>query len=366
MATTETRPEAATGAKASLTLIDCDVHQSFRTARDLAPYLSEPWKSRYEDGGPGFGSSGYYSEVGVMRRDAVPNDGGPAGSSPEFTARELLDRYDIDYGILNSAGILGISGSTDPDYAAALATAYNDWMIDVWLAADDRYRGSLVVSTLDAQLAAREIDRVGGHPRIAQVLMSSAARSPLGQRQYHAIYEAAERNGLPVAIHPGSEGAGVTNPPTAAGYPSRYIEWHTLLSTNFQAHLVSLVTEGVFVKYPDLMFVLVEGGVAWLGPLMWRLDKNYKALRAEVPWLTERPSDYIRGHVRLTTQPIEEPDRPEHLLQMFEMIDAAHLLMYASDYPHWDFDDPVAAFSRVPADLKRRIFVENARELYRL
>lgn len=366
MATTETRTEPAGQSSTALRLIDCDVHQSFRTPRDLAPYLREPWKSRYLDGGLGFGTSGFYSEVGVMRRDAAPAEDVPAGSSPVFTARELLDRYRIDVGILNGAGILGISGSTDPDYAAALAAAYNDWMVDVWLSSDDRYRGSLVVSTLDAQLAAREIDRVGGHPRIVQVLMSSAARSPLGQRQYHAIYEAAERSGLPVAIHPGSEGAGVTNPPTAAGYPTRYIEWHTLLSTNFQAHLVSLVTEGVFVKYPGLRFVLVEGGVAWLAPLMWRLDKNYKALRAEVPWLTERPSDYIREHVRLTTQPIEEPDRPEHLLQVFEMIDAARVLMYASDYPHWDFDDPVAAFSRVPGDLKRRIFVENARELYRL
>jgi predicted TIM-barrel fold metal-dependent hydrolase len=100
--------------------------------------------------------------------------------------------------------------------------------------------------------------------------------------------------------------------------------------------------------------------------VMWRLDKNWKALRSECPWLTQKPSEIIVEHFRLTTQPIEEPDDDKHLLQIFEMMDAAHTLMFSSDYPHWDFDSPQQAFPRLPADLKRRIFAENARELYGL
>jgi predicted TIM-barrel fold metal-dependent hydrolase len=150
------------------------------------------------------------------------------------------------------------------------------------------------------------------------------------------------------------------------GYPTHYIEWHTCLSHAFQAHLVSLLTEGVFERFPSYRVVLVEGGVSWLAPLIWRLDQEWKALRSEVPWVRRRPSDYLRDHVRLTSQPLERPDDDRHLLQMLEMMDAEHLLLFSSDYPHWDFDSPRHAFPMLPERLHRRVFEENARELYGL
>jgi len=102
------------------------------------------------------------------------------------------------------------------------------------------------------------------------------------------------------------------------GYPTHYIEWHTCLSLAFQAHLVSLLTEGVFERFPNFRIVLVEGGTAWLPGLMWRLDAEWKALRTEVPWMKRRPSEYLRDHVRLTTQPVEQPDNDRYLLQHLE------------------------------------------------
>ncbi len=347
-------------------IVDCDVHNAFRSYLDLLPYLADVWKPRVTATSYGGVPSGYFSPVGVMRRDARPDDGSPEGSSPELTGVQLLDAYGIEYAILTGSDILRVSTMTDPDYAAALASAYNDHLIATWLEADPRFLGAMIIATQDPRQAAKEIDRIGDHPRIVEVMMSGATRVPLGQRQYWPIYEAAERHGLPVAIHPGTEGSGIANPPTAAGYPSTYLEWHTDLSQNFMAQTVSMVCEGVFVQFPKLMLVLVEGGIGWLPHLMWRLDKNYKALRSEVPWLTRLPSEYIKEHVRLTTQPIEEPANPEHLLQIFEMVDAGRTVMYSSDYPHWDFDDPFWAFRFVPDDLKRRIFAETARELYKL
>lgn len=358
MSTPESRRE--------LNLIDCDVHQTFRDHRELLPYLNETWHYRVSAGGFGAPASGYWSPVGVLRRDATPKAGGPAGSDLATMQEQLLDAYGIDHAVLTGAGILGISLMTDPNYATALASAYNDHLVDHWLSKDKRLLGSILIANQDPIAAAREIDRMAAHPQMVQVIMSSGARMLYGQRFFHPIYEAAERNNLPVAIHPGTEGAGIAYPPTPAGWPGTYLEWHTLLACNFMSHLVSLVVEGVFEKYPRLRFVLVEGGVSWLAPIMWRLDKNYRALRMEVPWLKRMPSEYIMEHVRLTTQPVEEPPNPEHVRQLFDMMDAPKILLYSSDYPHWDFDSPTAIFRNLPEHARKRIFVENARELYNL
>ncbi|MCQ6557124.1 amidohydrolase family protein [Paenibacillus mendelii] len=351
--------------KQPINIIDCDVHNSLRSHMDLVPYMPDAMKRRLIESGTGALYSGYYSPVGVPRKDATPPGGGPAGSDPGFLVEQLIDQHRIDYCLLTGS-MYDASSGHDADYAAAIISAYNDFMLDHWIGKHHSFKGTIAVSTLDPHLAAREIDRMGPHPDMVAVIMSSAARMPYGQRFYHPIYEAAERQGLPVMIHPGTEGAGSTNGPTAAGYPSYYLEWHTCLSQNFMAHLVSLVCEGVFEKYPNLKFVLVEGGVAWLPHLMWRLDKNYKALRAQVPWLKKLPSQYIREHCYLTTQPIEEPERPGDLITLFNMIDAENMLLFSSDYPHWDFDDPHAILKAMPAEMKRKIYYENAKQLFKL
>src|SRR6266545_4780256 len=206
---------------------------------------------------------------------------------------------------------------------------------------------------------------VGGHPHFVQVMMDSGARAPYGQRQYYPIYEACAKYGYPLAIHPGTDGMGINVQPSP-GYPTHYIEWHTCLSLGFQAHLVSFLTEGVFERFPGFRVVLVEGGVAWLPALLWRLDAEWKALRSEVPWVTKLPSAYLRDHVRLSSQPIERPADDRQPLASLEMLDAEHLLMFASDYPHWDFDSPTHAFPKLPAALHERIFSTNARTFYRL
>ncbi|WP_317890090.1 amidohydrolase family protein [Paenibacillus sabuli] len=346
-------------------LIDTDVHNDFAAREDLLPYLPKVWHAQWLAVGTGVGSP-YYSPVGVLRRDAGPERGGPPGSDPHYLLRDHLERFAIDYAILTGAGILEMSLNPDCDYANAAVSAYNDYLLEQWLPASPRFKGSIVVNHADPAAAAREIDRLGGHPDLVQVIMCSGARTLYGQRCYHPIYEAAQRHGLPVAFHPGTEGRGVAGAPTPSGYPSRYMEWHNALPGNYMAHLNSLVCEGVFEKYPELRIVAIEGGIGWLPHLMWRMDKNYKALRDSVPWLRELPSTYLRRHVYLTTQPIEEPQEPEHLAQIFRMCGAEDRVMYASDYPHWDFDPPKFALASLPREMRAKVRSANAAALYGL
>ncbi|RAV21427.1 amidohydrolase family protein [Paenibacillus contaminans] len=343
-------------------LIDTDVHNHIGS---LTPYLPKAWHDRYRDVGLPYGAQ-YYSSIGTHRKDANPDRGGPPGSDPQFLISDHMDRYGVDYAILTGSGVLGLSLDPDPDYGNVLAAACNDRMVDTWLSVSPRFKGSIFVNASDPVAAAAEIRRHAANPDMVQVLMASAARMPYGQRFYHPIYDAAQECGLPVAVHPGTEGKGISGPPTPSGYPTRYMEWHNILPTNYMTHVNSLVCEGVFEKFPKLKFVAIEGGISWLPHLMWRMDKNYKALRESVPWLKRFPSEYIVDHIRLTTQPIEEPNMPEQFVQILHMISAEKTVMFSSDYPHWDNDNPRMTLPRMPKEMKKRILAGTAAELYGL
>jgi predicted TIM-barrel fold metal-dependent hydrolase len=96
---------------------------------------------------------------------------------------------------------------------------------------------------------------------------------------------------------------------------------------------------------------------------MWRLDHNWKALREDTPWLKRLPSEYIFDHIRVSTQPFPEGSRKD-MLALLEMMQADRLLMSSSDYPHWDFDDPLKVLRTLPRELRQKICIDNPREFF--
>jgi uncharacterized protein len=359
-------------------LVDCDVHPIMRGGMaELRPHLSQAAQRRLGlDERRSLTTVGhreavsiprnmlYVNQAGVLRDDARAPDGSAPGADPAFTAHQLLDANGIDRAVLIGGEVLGLGAMPDPDAAAMIASAYNDWLAATWLAADERYRANLVVGAQDPVAAAREIRRAVAHPGFVAVLLP-LTNILMGQRHYYPIYEAAAEFGLPITVHPNSgEGIFRTSPPMAGGTPTYYVEWHTGLSQVFQANVISLVCHGVFERFPNLKVVMTEGGLGWIPDVIWRLDKNVKGLRDEVPWVKRLPSEYIADHVRFTTQPLPEPKRRHHLHVLCEIAQAERTLMFSSDYPHWDFDDPRHALTTLPSGIRQRVSVDNAVETY--
>lgn len=349
--------------KRKRSLIDCDVHNYVNSIEDLIPYLPERWRAYVKQSGFKAPTGGAPYPKGfemAARRDAWPPNGKLPGGDPKFAAEQLLDAWNIDCAILNP--LYGTSYVHNLDFGNALTRAANDWLTEVWLDADERWRGSMLININDPEWSAEEIRRVAQDSRIVQILLLCRSPMPYGRRQYNPIFKAASDVGLPIGIHFGGYSG---YPITPCGWPSFYIEDHTHMSLAFQTHVVSMVCEGIFESFPDTRVALIEGGFAWLPALMWRLDKNYMGLRSEVPWLKKLPSEYILEHFRSTTQPMEEPPNPKFLMNIFEMIGRDDFFMYASDYPHWDFDAPDRAFpSIIPDELRRKMMADNAEAFY--
>jgi predicted TIM-barrel fold metal-dependent hydrolase len=351
--------------RTKLSIIDCDIHPK-SAIEDLRPYLSNHWWDYLQTYGTrqrhGY-VKGYpfpKAQPQAARRDAWPPGGGQPASDLAFMQRQHLDHYCIEVGIMNPLSPTGM-GDQNVEFAAAMAFAANESQLEDWNKRDPRLRASVVIPYEDGELARTEIKRRAGDRRFAHVLILSRTSELLGKRRYWPIFEAAVEAGLPVGIHVfGYSGWAVTN----SGWPSFYIEEMTEHATSCQALVTSLIMEGVFERYPQLKIVMIEAGFAWLPALGWRLDKHWKRLRDEVPHLRQAPSEYIRKHVWVSTQPMEEPEAPEHVLDVMEWIGFDHIL-FASDYPHWDFDDPLLALPpKLTEERRRMIYAGNARALY--
>jgi predicted TIM-barrel fold metal-dependent hydrolase len=346
-------------------IADCDIHPRLAGYKALDPWLSKAWREHLATFGmthrQQFEKGPAYPKAQPMasRRDAWPPGGAP-GSDLGFMARQHLDPNNVALGILNPLTPSG-QGAQNPDLSAAFTHAINEWQVANWTSRDSRLKASVVVPYEDGPAAAKEIEARAGDANFAQVLLLTRTAEPLGQRRYWPIYEAAAAAGLPVGIHAFGYGGW---PITAGGWPSYYIEEMVGHAQCAQAVLTSLVLEGVFARFPTLKVVMVEAGFAWAPSLAWRLDAQWRKLRAELPRLDRKPSDYIRSQVWFTTQPMEEPEPRAQLLDTIEWMGWDRLL-FATDYPHWDFDDPATALPlRLTEEQRSAVFRENARVVY--
>ena len=353
--------------EARLGIIDVDIHPK-SSASDLRPFLSSRWRTYLQTFGArqrqGFQTGFAYpkSQPQAARRDSWPPGGGLPASDLDFMKAQFLDAYPIEFAVMNPLSPTG-QGDQNEEFGAAMATAANEFQIEGWHRRDPRLLASVVVSYEDGEASRAEIKRRSGDRRFVQVLMRSRTSEAMGKKRYWPIYEAAVDAGLPVGVHVfGTSGRPASN----TGWPSFYIEDMIEHAVCCQAQVTSLIVEGVFERYRDLKIVLIEGGFGWLPSLGWRLDKIWSRLKDEVPHLKMAPSEYIRRHIWVSTQPMEETEDPRQTLDLMRWV-GFDRIMFASDYPHWDFDDP---FYALPAGLdgatRRRILSENARSLYGL
>lgn len=341
--------------------IDCDIHPAVGGTRTtLLPYLDDHWQeqvvSRAIDG---LDLTSYPPLMPLAgRADWRPKKGKP-GSDFEMVRTQALDGLGSSHAILNV--LYGAQAVFDPYMASAFCKAINDWIAAEWLARDSRLRASILVPMQEPDLAVEEIERRAADHRFVSVLVLAQGEALLGRRQYWPVYKAAERHKLPIAIHAGSQ---YRMAPTSIGWPSYRYEFYLAEAQAFQAQVLSLVLEGVFGKFPGLKVVLCESGVSWLPGFMWRTNKTWRGVRVEVPWVDREPAAIMRDHIRLTTQPFDAPPDKAGVEQLMDQIGSDRMLLFSSDYPHWQFDgqDPIPR--DIPAAIVQRMCVDNPLETF--
>jgi uncharacterized protein len=334
--------------------VDVDVHVAPAAIDALAVHMDDYWRDYLANAG---------MRLSPNLSGSYPSDAPAPPSELDALREQVLDPWGLSHAVLTC--ITAFDASRNGYYEAALCSAINDWLRAEWLERDERLRAYLTIPTLDPEAAIREVERLGSHEGFVGVLVPIRGDMRWGNRRFHDLHEAIAAKGLALALHAWGRAG---NAPTATGFTHSYFEDYLGNSAIVaQAQVLSLVTEGVFDRAPSLRVVLLECGFAWLPPLLWRFDKDWKAIWREVPWVKDKPSEYVRRHFRAATAPAQLPADREQAAQLAEMLGASDMLVYASDFPHEHGDGNLDALLEALDDPGREAVLRgNAAALYGL
>ena len=339
----------------SLNFFDSDVHIRWDDDRAIADRLPKSWKERWLIGA-GHTQAGlrinpkFYNPLESFGPGSPKTVGRQGVASADRLVDDWLKPHGIDAALVSVYDAPNLCTFGDVDYPTEVARALNDWMAEEWLEQSPAIFGTIVVASQNPDEAAKEIRRAAAHGRMLQVMLPTGSMFPYGHRRFHPIYEAAAECGLAIAIHSGTEGMGTSPAPTPCGWPGTLSELRITRSTTFLGHLTSMITEGVFVRFPQLRVVGLEVGIAWLATYLWRFDKNYKGLRSECPWLKELPSEYTRRFFRFGTQSAEPGEPASEFWRLLGSNQLDETLMFSSNYPRWDHETPASSHVMASAD----------------
>ena len=164
------------------------------------------------------------------------------------------------------------------------------------------------------------------------------------------------------------------------GVPVKYLPyapggldtWENLWLQRSAAHpwcgmrnMAALIGSGVMDRYPKLRIGTLEAGHGWLPFWIARLDEHAETIKAALPRLKRRPSEYVTSGRYF--QSIEIPEGAPLTNAVADLL-GDDVLMYASDYPHGESHFPASAGIVLGWDMaqarKRKLMWDNAVRLY--
>ena len=311
---------------------------------------------------PGMTYQYLYGRIPHQAALAEPVDGERDVHHFTTLARRSMDALGLDYQIVFPTPMLTLGMHPQDDVEVALSAAYDRWLIERILPEDDRLKGLLYLPFNTPEACEELVTKYADNKDVIGFTVCSTRNKPVHHNRYMRLYSIIEETGKPLAFHSGFNW----------GDPSflqlnRFISMHALSFVHYSLiHMTNWIINGLPERFPKLKLVWVESGLAWIPFLMQRLDHEFLMRTCEAPACKRPPSEYMR-EMFYTSQPLEKHNLK--LLQAtMESFNADTQLLYASDWPHWDFDPPssITTLPFLSDQAKRNILGLNAARLFNL
>jgi predicted TIM-barrel fold metal-dependent hydrolase len=359
-----------------LFIVDVDSHHyETESLRDIVEYFDSPVLrqqakatiGRRASGGGGLipGQIGNQDQFGrVTRYNLRDIEKTPTGETRDVVlAQRWMDAMGIDMAMLFPTPMLQLSFHPQLEMQTSIARAYNRFVVERILPEEPRIRALLYLPAFDPEGCYNMVNEFADKPGVSGFMVTATHKTPVHDNALMKTYAAIEERGQALAFHGGfhwTDGAFQTH--------NRFIAAHALGFVFYNmVHLTNWLVNGMPERFPKLKVIWMESGLAWLPFMIQRLDNEYMMRSNECPSLKAKPGEYIR-QMYYAAQPMERPDDLSALQQTFKMIDAENQLMYASDYPHWDFDLPSVLFDLpfLSEQGRRNIMGETAKKVFNL
>jgi predicted TIM-barrel fold metal-dependent hydrolase len=358
------------------TIIDVDAHHSEMTSwKEIIEYVEDPillhlareFQSR-TGGAPGLSNHvpglRYQDVGGRIRHQQKLNE--PVEDADEhrdvILIRRCMESLGLDYQVLFPGNMLGLGTHQQPRIEAQLAYAYDRFVVERILPGDSRIKTLLYLPLNEPDQCIRIIEEFGETPGVLGFMVTSVRFKPVHHNAYIPIYKMLEERGLPLAFHAG--------PNWTDDYMKQLDLFISMHAISFvlcnMVHLTNWIIQGMPERFPRLKVIWIESGVAWIPFMMQRLDSEYLMRSSEAPLLKKLPSEYMRD-MFFSSQPIETSNMALLEATMTAM-KAETQMLYASDWPHWDFNPPSTIYDLPFLDdaAKRNILGGNAARLFNL
>jgi uncharacterized protein len=277
--------------------------------------------------------------------------------------RRAMNSLGVDYMVVFPTPMLFLGMHPQPEMEVLLSRAYTKWMIDKILKADDRIKTLLYLPFNTPSECERMVKEFADAPGIIGFCVASVRNKAVHHNDYMRLYSMIQETGKPIAFH-----AAYNWNDQSLSQINRFLGVHALgfVWCNM-IHLTNWILNGMPERFPKLKSIWVESGLAWIPFMMQRLDDQYLMRQSEAPQLKRLPSEYMRENCFYTTQPMEMHNK-KALEFTLDMIKAETQLMFASDWPHYDFDLPseIIDLPFLSEQAKRNILGLNAARVFGL
>ncbi len=284
-----------------------------------------------------------------------------------------MDADSVDCSVLYPT-VAGLAGETfgriaDPELELACVQAYNDWLIEEWAGASDRFIPQCVVPLSPSDATVKEIRRAvaKGHRGVVfpSVPMELRDLPHLNDSFYDPVWNTCEELDVPLCFHAGASRKIQIEPHEAYSEKVAGALRAITRSASSISILVDFLISRTIVRHPRLKVVFAESTLGWGSYLLEYVDHQAREDGLANEGFELAPSEMFKGQCYLVGWYDRAGIKSRRFIGLENILWSTNFPTATSTWPSSQ-DTIERSFAGVPESERRRILYENAASLYKI